>query len=320
MIADYRRRGWSLVPIPAGEKGPRIEGWQSRKFGAEDFPPGGNVGLILGPRSGEMVDIDLDCPEALALADLYLVETSAVFGRASKRRSHRLYIAPGAVYESFSDPITGDMLLELRAAGRDGGAHQTVIPPSAHPSGEPIEWHGNVIDPVVIEAPRLRRRCAGLAIGCLIRRYVCETASERPGPDLPRLLFEFDHDLGRAAYRWLGQPAPDEPLHGFQSRPRRDWSKPDIDLAELIDAIPNNCDWIEWNRVGMAIYVASGESDHGGIVFDKWSAKSPKYNPYATIARWHHYRRSPPSRIGLGTLIHLARAAGWRPAGERAAS
>jgi hypothetical protein len=278
-VADYRRRGWSLVPIPPGEKGPRIAGWQGRGFGPDDFPPGGNVGLILGPRSGEVVDVDLDCAEALALADIYLVETGAVFGRASKPRSHRLYIAPGAVYETFADPSTGDTLLELRAAGRDGGAHQTVIPPSMHRSGEAVAWEGDVIAPVVIDASRLRRRCAGLAIGCLVRRYVSEIASERPGPDLPRLLWEFDHTLGRAAYRWLGQPAPDEPRHGFQPRSLRELSRADIDLAELVRAIPNDCDWIEWNRVGMAIFAASGGSDHGGIVFDKWSAKSPKYNP-----------------------------------------
>jgi hypothetical protein len=89
-----------LVPIPPSEKGPRTAGWQSQAFVAGDFPPGGNVGLLLGPRSGEIVDVDLDCTEALALADLYLFKTGAVFGRATKPRSHRLYVARGAVYET----------------------------------------------------------------------------------------------------------------------------------------------------------------------------------------------------------------------------
>jgi hypothetical protein len=308
------------VPIPPRQKSPRIAGWQSREFAASDFAPGGNAGLILGPRSGEIVDVDLDCAEAIALAGLYLPPTGAVFGRASKLRSHRLYIAPGAAYEGFTDPSTGRTLLELRAAGRDGGAHQTLIPPSVHPSGEAITWEGDTIAPAALEARRLQRRCAWLAIGCLVRRYVSESASERPTPDLPRLLWEFDRGLGRAAYRWLGQRAPDELHHGFEPRLRCYWSRPDIDLAELVRAIPNDCDWEGWNRIGMAIYAASGGSDHGGIVFDSWSARSPKYNPYRTIERWRHYDRSPPSRIGLGTLLRLAREAGWRPTGERAAS
>jgi hypothetical protein len=134
------------------------------------------------------------------------------------------------------------------------------------------------------------------------------------------LLWEVDHDLGRAAYRWLGEPAPDEPRPGFASRPRREWSHSDADLAEIVAAIPNDCGWEDWNRVGLAIFAASGGSDHGGIVFDAWSAKSTKYNPYETSARWRHYYRSPPARIGLGTLVHLARASGWRPTSTKAAS
>jgi hypothetical protein len=313
-IAEYRRRGWELIPIPAGAKGPRIAGWQARTFVPGDFAPDGNVGVILGPRSGELVDIDLDCPEAMALADIYLPSTAAEFGRPSKPRSHRLYVAISAVYEAFAHPTIGETLLEFRAAGREGGAHQTVLPPSVHTSGEAITWHGDMIAPAVFDAAKLRRRCAYLAIGCLLMRHLSAHAAERPGPDLPRLLWEADHNLGRTAYRWLGQPAPDEPRHGFEASPRSQWSPSDIDLAELVAAIPNDCDWEGWNRIGMAIFAASGGSDHGGILFDAWSAKSHKYNPYTTVERWLHYHRSPPCRIGIGTLVHLARGAGWHPA------
>src|SRR6516165_5526745 len=120
--ADYLARGWALVPVPFAEKAPVISEWQNRAFTTKDFPPGCNIGVILGSRSGELVDADLDCPEALALADLYLPATRAEFGRASKPRSHRLYVAPGAVFESFADPrVKGsNTLLELRARGRDG--------------------------------------------------------------------------------------------------------------------------------------------------------------------------------------------------------
>jgi hypothetical protein len=82
---------------------------------------------------------DLDCPEALALADLYLPATGAKFGRESKARSHRLYVSPGAIYEAFADPISGEMLLELRGDGREGGAHLTLLPPSIA-DGERRAW------------------------------------------------------------------------------------------------------------------------------------------------------------------------------------
>lgn len=308
-LDDYRRRGWRLVPIPAGQKGPVARGWQTRTWSPADFPPGGNVGLILGPPSGELVDVDLDCPEALALADLYLVTTGAEFGRPSKPRSHRLYIAPGAVYATFADPSDGSTLLELRAPGRDGGAHQTLVPPSTA-DGEQRAWHGDAIAPAVVEAPRLRCCCAWLATACLVYRHVSRHAAEHPAPDLACLLYEADHDLGQAAFRWLGEPEPDLVR---SPKPRRELTRAEIDLAELVAAIPNNEDWHGWNRLGLAIYGASGGSDQGGMIFDDWSAKSPKYDPYVTVARWRHYHRSPPDRIGIGTLIHLAREAGWRP-------
>ena len=315
---EYVRRGWRIVPIQHGEKRPAMPGWPDFEAAPEDLPRlfghGENVAMIVGSKSGDVVDIDLDCTEAIALADLYLPATRAEFGRASKPRSHRLFIAPTTTFEAFSDPIAKDTLLELRADGRDGGAHLTLLPPSTT-DGELREWHGDIIAPAGYEARKLRRRCAFLAMACLLSRHVSQHAAERPGPDFPRLLWEADHMLGRAAYRWLDQPVPDAPREA--PKPRYRLTQDEINLAEVVDAIPNNEDWHGWNRIGLAIYGASGGSDQGGIVFDDWSGKSQKYNPYTTAARWRHYHHSPPDRIGMGTLIHLAREAGWAIAEKR---
>jgi hypothetical protein len=312
-------RGWQIVPVPAGEKGPRCKGWPDLRMSADEvrrhLAAGGNIGVRLGRASDELIDIDLDCPEALGLADLYLPPTQAEFGRPSKPRSHRLYVALGAVFEAFPDPIDGSTLLELRADGRDGRAHQTLVPPSIT-DGERREWCGDVTVPLVVNAPALRLTVARLAVGCLTMRYVSEHAARHPGPDLPGLLLEFDRPLGRAAYRWLGLPDPDAPRR--YPKPRRELSERDLNLAEIVHAIPNRCSWDEWVAIGLAIY-AVDPSDHGGVIFDDWSAKSPKYNPYTTTERWRHFHRSPPSRTGIGKLIVLAREAGWRPA-EREAS
>jgi len=272
---------------------------------------GGNVAMRLGRASGDLVDADLDCAEALDLADIYLPATRAEFGRSSRPRSHRCYVSPGAVFASFADPLDGSMLVELRADGRDGGAHLTLIPPSAA-DGERREWHGDVVEPSAVDAPVLTRRMAWLAIGCLTMRHLSEHVACRPGPDMPPLLWETDHDLGRAAYRWIGELAPDEPRQ--YPRRRSDMSREEIDLAELVAAIPNTFDWVEWNRIGMAIYHATGGSESGFIAFDDLSARSPKYDPHATRARWNNYRRSPPSRVGIGSLLYLARQYGYRGA------
>jgi Primase C terminal 2 (PriCT-2) len=98
----------------------------------------------------------------------------------------------------------------------------------------------------------------------------------------------------------------------MRPKARCNYTRAEIDLADVVAAIPNNCDWHGWNRVGMAIFAASGGSDQGGIIFDAWSAKSPAYDPYTTITRWNHYHRSPPFRLSVGTLVYLARQAGWQ--------
>ncbi len=142
---EYHRRGWAIVPVPAGQKAAVMSGWPGFRAATGDLPDlfghDENIGVILGPASGGLVDNDLDCPEALALADLYLPRTRGVFGRPSKPGSHRLFAAVGATYESFADPITGKTLIELRAEGRDGGAHLTLFPPSVA-DGERREWDG----------------------------------------------------------------------------------------------------------------------------------------------------------------------------------
>jgi Primase C terminal 2 (PriCT-2)/Bifunctional DNA primase/polymerase, N-terminal len=308
-------RGWQFAIVPPDEKGPDRKGWPDHRPSVEEvrrhLAAGGNIGVRLGPASGELVDIDLDCTEALALADLYLPATQAEFGRASKLRSHRLFIAPKATFETFADPVDGSMLLELRADGRDGGAHQTLFPPSVA-DGERREWHGEVIAPAVVSATFLRTAAAWLAVGALVRRYVSASASEHPAPDMPDLLQDADPVLGQAAQRWVKLP------HRTPARPSREMTADEIDLAEMVAAIPNSEDWDGWNNMGLAIYAATGGSDHGGVIFDDWSAKSTKYNPYVTGERWRHYHRSPPSRTGIGKLISLALAAGWRPSDRKA--
>ena len=304
------------IPVPPGGKAPRLRGWQQIRMSPAEvqqhLAQQGNIAIRLGSASDDLVDADLDCPEALPLADTYLPPTQAVFGRASKPRSHRLYRAPGAVYASFADPLDGSMLLELRADGRDGGAHLTLIPPSVADS-EQRKWLGDVIEPADVDAAVLTRRMAWLAIGCLTMRHLSEHVAQHPGPDLPALLWEADHALGRAAYRWIGEPAPDEPKRC--PRARSEMRREDLDLAELVAALPNNFNWVEWNRLGMAIYRASAGSEDGFIAFDDLSARSPKYDPHAVRERWRNYRRSPPSRIGLGTLVYIAREHGWRGGG-----
>jgi hypothetical protein len=133
----YHSLGFCVLPIPARTKAPAIKGWKTLRLTEaelpEAFPPGSNIGLVLGDASGGLVDVDLDCPEALELADEYLPPTLCITGRAGKPRSHYWYMAPGGRSRQFR-ANKKEMLVELRSTGS-----QTVVGPSIHPDGDPYE-------------------------------------------------------------------------------------------------------------------------------------------------------------------------------------
>ena len=97
------------------------------------------------------------------------------------------------------------------------------------------------------------------------------------------------------------------------------------DLSRVVGAIadiPNDgpAGWEEWNRTGMAIYAATAGTEVGRELFHGWSKGNPAYDAKATEARWQHYRTSPPTQIGAGTLFHMAteaRAAGAGAVGDK---
>lgn len=165
---SYHRKGWAIIPVPVGEKAPKLKNWQNLEMTEAEikqvFTTPHNIGVLLGEKSGGLVDVDLDSPEAVRLADIFLPATDAVFGRASKPASHRLYRAEGAKTERFTAP-DGAVLVEIRATG-----HQTIFPPSIHPEGEAISWTADG-DPAPVEYAKLREAVAKLAAAALLVRH-----------------------------------------------------------------------------------------------------------------------------------------------------
>lgn len=134
----YIRRGWCVLPLPLGEKIIHNRGWTSLRLDEDDigtaFAEPRNIGIILGEPSGWLVDVDLDCAEALRMADEHLPPTEAVSGRCLRPGSHRWYVCTGAKTRQFRDPRDNTMIVELRSTGA-----QTVVGPSLHPDGDVYE-------------------------------------------------------------------------------------------------------------------------------------------------------------------------------------
>ncbi|MCH8824191.1 MAG: DUF3987 domain-containing protein [Planctomycetes bacterium] len=186
---NYIRRGWCPVPIPHKQKGPIISGWQNLRINEDNLSQyfNGqlmNVGVLLGAPSG-LIDIDLDCPEAVKLAPQLLPPTGSIFGRKSKPGSHRLYEAIAFNNQGTKKvkDSSGKCLVELRCTGG-----QTVFPGSVHPSGEDVVWE---IDetPQSVDLPQLLIAVQELAAACLILRHYPSKGSR--------------HDLALALAGWL---------------------------------------------------------------------------------------------------------------------
>lgn len=175
---EYVRRGWRVVPIPFKRKGAKIDDWGKMTLTEAELPAyfdqPANIGLILGEPSGWLVDVDLDCPEAIEIAEQYLPPTPAVTGRPSKPRSHYWYYAPGAITARHADPVTRDMIAEFRSTGV-----QTVVGPSIHPDDHEA-YEILTAEPATVSAPMLAACVEALAKRVIELRH--GTLPAKPAP------------------------------------------------------------------------------------------------------------------------------------------
>ena len=121
----------AYLELKSKSKIPVASDWPNQgKHLDEVISANGHLGLILGSTSG-LLDIDLDCMEARALADVILPMPHAVFDKGSTDSGHHLYQASSfGPRKSFNAEGAKSTLVELRGEGS-----QTMIPPSVHPSG-----------------------------------------------------------------------------------------------------------------------------------------------------------------------------------------
>jgi predicted P-loop ATPase len=167
---DYSKRGWKPVPVSRNSKRPIGKQWQNEPFSAAQFDGNKiNVGVQFGSVSGGLVDVDLDSMTAVTLAQHFLPQTAATFGRCSKPCSHQLYISDlcktekrAAIQFEYAD----DMIVELRIGGAGKGAF-TVFPPSMHVSGEMVEWVSEG-EPAQVAGAELKSAVTRLFIACVL--------------------------------------------------------------------------------------------------------------------------------------------------------
>jgi replicative DNA helicase len=161
------RRGWAPIPTLHRSKKGAVKGWQKLRLTEADLPHyfgnGEGVGLLLGPPSEGLTDVDLDCPEAIAVAGYFLPTTRMVHGRPGAPSSHWWYITDLNRIVGFEDP-SGKKLLEVRASG------QTLVPPSVCESGVARAWETPDLEPARVDDGELLHAAQHLAAAALLAR------------------------------------------------------------------------------------------------------------------------------------------------------
>jgi putative DNA primase/helicase len=127
----------------------------------------------MGPASHGLTDVDLDFDEAVVIGPYLLPATESIFGRPSKRASHREYYTDLSSTDDraaaqFLSP-EGKMIVELRIGGGNKGA-QTIFPGSVHEeTGEPVQWEEDG-EPASVDGNDLLARVKLVAAAALIAR------------------------------------------------------------------------------------------------------------------------------------------------------
>ncbi len=136
-------------------------------------------------------------------------------------------------------------------------------------------------------------------------RYVTVTGDQLPGtPNILRDIADVTLDLLMAAGKMtggtIGQP------EDYQANPEKEAPLPDV--AEALAIIPNpDLPYDDWVKVGLAVYASAAGVQDGFDLWETWSKKSAKHDAAECIRVWSSFHKSPPKRIGYGSLHYMAR-------------
>ena len=290
-IDAYIRHGWSLVPIPAGTKGPHTKGWNLKENALKsqsDLPPGYGIGLAHAYSGTMALDIDnwtittsLLAEHGIDLQALYDAPDAVVINSGKPGHGKLLYQMPfGAALPSKKILHSGIVAYELRCATASGLTVQDVMPPSIHPETvKPYTWAGK---------------------GHWTRL-----------PVIPQPLLDL----------WNGMLNQDkERTIVTDGAIDASWEE----IRQALDHVNPDCSRDEWINCGMALHWAGTQTDQldqALALWDEWSKPSAKYpGDRGIMTQWNSFKTDKSSAVKLGTLFHIAKQHGWhRPLPDAAA-
>lgn len=99
----------------------------------------------------------------------------------------------------------------------------------------------------------------------------------------------------------------------WSEKPKQDAPKVEVPVHQINRMLtvidPDNLSYEDWVRVGMALKHACG--DDGLELWDNWSETGARRKNGECVSRWKTFAEDGP--VGFGTLLFMAKEAGWRP-------
>lgn len=272
---EYEAAGWKLVPIQWGEKRPRLKGWQLER-NAAPIPDEwqGSIGLLHAWSGTCCIDID----------DL-------------ERAKEWLFFEHGIDLQALLDAEDAVQIV----SGRDNRAKLLYRLPS-----KMVKTFVAVDGQQIIDFRCFTRK--GTSVQDVLPPSAHPSGSQyawggkgdwRHLPELPEALRAVWEALIDAHGDSRGDDADDQPTETTAT---------DFDAVEALNAIDPDLDYDSWIRVGMAFHAAGGEFEQ----WDEWSSRGSKYASSSdAMDHWSSFEKR--GGIGIGTLVHFAREAGWTP-------
>jgi hypothetical protein len=246
-------------------------------------------------------DVDIDDPDLAAAVQAVLVGDLGDAPRRYRINSSRFALVYAA---ADGEPVKHELAGRLGKIEVLGRGQQCVVH-GIHVSGAAVEWQ-----PPLWTVPRNR-------LIALPRKQV-DAVLAKIAPMIGAEVLS----SGRLFERGNGRDAAGGDLEAPVER-----------IVALLEAIPNDGppDWEFWNKVGMAVFRASGGCPEALHAWTRWTEGNPwcgsqdpavaaredrKGPPDYCTTRWKNYLEHPPGLVGVQTLQALANEAReWLVAG-----
>lgn len=297
-------RGYTIIPIAAGQKRPAIPKWQHARLTAADLPKFAGCGVGVLPGVGEVpltaADADIKRP---ALAAAYLAWMREYLGLTVERvgaapKVMLIYRAAEAGWAKatsawYAEPGVTDIHQADRVEFL--GAGQQFVAYAIHPdTGKPYEWIDLIGGLDEIDA-------ADLPV--LTREHVTQALEAFERLAREHGLVPVKAGKAGATTASAAHPGGDDPLMAYEPPV----GLPMAEAARYLTFVDNE-EYDTWIKAGASLHHEYGGSDEALRVWDDWSSTADNYQGMSDLAtRWEGFGKSDRRPITIRWLLKFGR-------------